>query len=94
METQQYRPAPPTNGKAIASMVIGILSIIIVWLGVVLGIIGIVLANRSLKEITATEQGGRGMAIAGLTTSIIGTSIHGILLFFMLISLITFRSAF
>jgi uncharacterized membrane protein len=83
METQQYHPAPPTNSKAVASMVLGILAII-PWLGFVLGIIGIILASKAFKEIDATAQSGRGMAVAGLVTSIVWTALYGILLLFTL----------
>lgn len=90
METQQYQPAPPTNGKAVASMVLGILSIIIPWLGFILGIVGIILASKAFKEINATGQGGRGMAIAGLVTSIVGTALYGLLILLILLSIFIF----
>lgn len=73
---KNYPPVPPTNGKAIAALVIGILSIIIVFIGFILGIIGIVFANKSFKEIDMGATKGKGMAIAGLVTSIVGTVLH------------------
>lgn len=79
-EQQHYQQPPVTNGKAIASLVLGILSIISLWIGLILGIIGIILASKALKEIANYHQGGRGLAIAGLTTSIIGTSFYGLIL--------------
>ena len=89
-ERQQYQPAPPANGKAIASLVLGILSIIIPWVGFILGIIGIVLANKAFKEIANYQQGGRGMAVAGLTTSIIGTALYALFILIAIIGLATF----
>ncbi|WP_256358578.1 DUF4190 domain-containing protein [Bacillus sp. sid0103] len=78
-----------TNGKAIASMVLGILSLVLPYIGLILGIIGIVLAKKSFAEIDVNKQSGRGMAIAGLTTSIIGVAIYGLLLIFITIGIAT-----
>lgn len=74
-----------TNGKAISSMVLGILSIILPYIGLILGIIGIVLAKKSFAELNVNKQSGRGMAIAGLTTSIIGVAIYGLILIMLII---------
>lgn len=57
-----------SKGMAIASMVLGILSLVICWVGWILGIVGLILASVSL----GTHKGGKGMAIAGLVTSILG----------------------
>ena len=68
-----------TNGKAIAALVLGILAIVIPYIGLILGIIAIILANKSFKEIENSKEEGKGMAIGGLTCGIIGTSIYGLL---------------
>lgn len=68
-----------TNGKSIAALVLGILSLLIPWVGIILGIIGIILARLSLNEIKENNQNGKGMAIAGLTTSIICLSIYALI---------------
>jgi ABC-type nickel/cobalt efflux system permease component RcnA len=81
-----------TNGKSIAALVLGILSIIIPYVGLILGIIGLVLASSSLKEIAVTGQGGRGLAIAGRVTSIIGVAIYGIIIFFVIIGIALFAT--
>ncbi|WP_222599481.1 DUF4190 domain-containing protein [Aquibacillus kalidii] len=73
-------------------MVLGILSILIPYLGFFLGIIGIVLAAKALKEIRNYNQGGRGLANASLTTSIIGTSFYAILILMVVLSLAMFAS--
>ena len=60
------------KGKAIASMVLGILSIVFTVFGVVplvMGIVAITLSGFSLSR----EKDGRGLAITGLVTGIIGT---------------------
>nr|WP_256435545.1 DUF4190 domain-containing protein [Aeromicrobium sp. CFBP 8757] len=59
-------------------MVFGIVSIMFCYLGVLIGPAAIVLSVMARKEIDAAPHGaieGRGMAIAGLATGIIGTVI-------------------
>jgi hypothetical protein len=71
-------PAPThTNGKAIGSMVSGIVSILFCYLGLFIGPVAIVLAVLGKKDIRRSNgtQGGQGMATAGLVTGIIGTVI-------------------
>ena len=58
------------NGKATASMVLGIVSLF--CFGIVTGIIAIVLSVQAKKEIAASGQGGASMAKAGLILGIIG----------------------
>jgi len=59
------------NGKAIASLVLGIISLVCVFfgygalLGIILGIVGIVLGSMAKKETPS------GMATAGIVMSII-----------------------
>lgn len=68
-----------TNGKAVASLVLGIVSCVCVFfgygalLGIVLGIIGIILAISAKKE-----EPNSGMAKAGLVLSIISVVICAI----------------
>jgi Interferon-induced transmembrane protein. len=72
---QPYGAAVPGNGKATASLVLGILSLILP--GLPLGIIGIVLgvqARNAMPEGTPD----RGKATAGLVCSIIGCAWGGI----------------
>lgn len=70
-----------SNGFAIAGLVLGILSIVssftivfagLGWLGLVLGIVGIVMG------VMAKKRNPSGMATAGLVLSIIGTVLCGI----------------
>lgn len=61
-----------TNGKAVASLVLGILSLICIFfgygalLGIILGIIGLVLG------VSANKQEKTGMGTAGVVMSAIG----------------------
>ncbi|TGB03868.1 DUF4190 domain-containing protein [Halobacillus salinus] len=80
------------NSKAMTSFIVGIMSIFIPLVGIVLGIMGIFYANRSLKEIDRTKEEGRTYAIAGKTCSSIGLAIQGVILFIVLISYFFFSS--
>lgn len=70
-------PATPNNGKAIASLVLGIVSIVFFWaygiIALVSGIIGLILAISARKEAPANN-----MAKAGLILSIIGLGLGAI----------------
>lgn len=74
----QYAAFPQqksTNGLAIASFVLGLLSIFACWLGVLTGVIGLVLGFIGLRQTNADPErvGGRGLAIAGIVLSGIAT---------------------
>lgn len=83
-----------TFGKAIASMVCGILSIITsgaVVPGIVLGIIGIVFGNRARKEIKKSDNPlkGEGMATAGFVCGIVGVVFSVIMGWILVMIIIT-----
>ncbi|MCA1823263.1 MAG: DUF4190 domain-containing protein [Mycobacteriales bacterium] len=63
---QPYGFGPPaktgTNGLAIASLVLSI-----IWLAGLGSIAGIVLGIVALRQVNRTGQGGRGLAIAGIS---------------------------
>jgi len=73
-----YVTAPPNEGMAIASMVVGIASLVLIC-GYGIGLLGspvaMVLGRVSMKRIDASggQLGGRGMAQAGFILGIIGT---------------------
>jgi uncharacterized membrane protein len=62
-----YAPAPGTNGLAIASLVLGILWLY--WIGSILAIIFGFVAMGQIKQ---RNQGGKGLATAGLILGFIG----------------------
>jgi len=71
----------PTHGPAVASMVLGIVSLVIWYLGIVTGIVGLILGATSLKHCQPNgPKKGRGMAVAGITCSIIALSLWLIVL--------------
>jgi hypothetical protein len=76
------RPAPqarhtsgPTNGMAIASMVLGI-----VWAGWIGSILAVAFGHVALKQIDRTDQAGRGMAVAGLVLGYLGLGILALII--------------
>jgi uncharacterized membrane protein len=58
-------PVTRTNGLAIASLVLGMW---LFWLG---SLVGLVLGLVALKQIKRRNQGGRGIAIAGVVLSVL-----------------------
>ena len=61
------RSSPPTNGLAIASLVVGCLWIW--WIG---SLLAVVFGHVALNQIARRGQSGRGLAIAGLALGYIG----------------------
>lgn len=84
---------PPTHGKALASMIVGIVSLVLCF-GYGIGLLGSPVAwwlgARSLKEIDAApgRYSGRGMAQAGQILGIIGTILLGLFLFAVTVILV------
>ncbi|MDQ1144033.1 hypothetical protein QE429_000860 [Bacillus sp. SORGH_AS 510] len=79
-----------TNNKSIAALTLGILSILLPYIGLILGIIGLVLSSKSIKEINHSNENGRGLAISGKVCSIVGISLHGLLILLMILALSSF----
>lgn len=75
MSENQDDVAKPGTGPAIASLVLGIVTIVFCWapvFGAITGFLGIILAALALKA------GRKGVSVAGLITSIIGFFIAAI----------------
>ena len=75
--------ARPTNGFAIAGMVLGIISIMTTYpcCGIPFNILGIIFSGVALTQFKANpKQDGKGMAIAGLICSILSVLLIGILI--------------
>ena len=71
-----YPPMPPMplpNGMAITGMVLGIVGAVtsLFYVGGFIGIIGLIFSIIALRAVGRGQAGGRGMAIAGLVTSVI-----------------------
>lgn len=70
-----YGQPAPKNGAGIASLILGIVSILLFWLvglGLVPGIIGLVLGIVGLRRARRGRATNRGSAMIGLITSIVG----------------------
>ena len=82
-----YQPAPKAHGLAVASLVLGIISLVIVGIGLLTGVPAAICGHAALRAIKAepTEYGGSGMAIAGLITGYIGLLISGVMFILMLL---------
>ena len=81
-----YYSKPPTNGKAIASLVLGIASIPIWPIGWIAGPLGFIFGIKAKREIRSGIGGGEGLAMAGLVTGIIGTVTSMLLIAWFLVS--------
>ncbi|WP_223068659.1 DUF4190 domain-containing protein [Paenibacillus caui] len=69
METQIIPENKGTNGKAVGSLLIGILSIfgiVIIGNGAVLSLAGLLLGILGLRETKKLRQKGRKLAVAGI----------------------------
>jgi hypothetical protein len=77
-QPQQAYPAQPSNGLAVASMVLGIVGLVfafIPFIGVIawpLVILGIIFGGIGISKANEVPGAPKGMAIAGLTCSIVG----------------------
>ncbi|MCA9477648.1 MAG: DUF4190 domain-containing protein [Nanoarchaeota archaeon] len=63
-----------SNGKSIAALVLGILSVLIPFIGIIFGILAIIFGIQGKKQIQETGEAGKGMATAGLVLGIIGVA--------------------
>ncbi len=64
------------NNKSIVSLTLGILSIILPYIGLILGIIGFAISFKSMGEINRLKQRGKGFAISGRVCSLVGICIQ------------------
>ena len=81
-------PVPPayaqkSNGKAIGALICGILAILFSWLpllGIILGIVAIVLASKSVKQFgrDGKATGGKVCGIIGIVFAVLGFIFWGI----------------
>lgn len=80
------RPGPPTNGKATWSLILGIGSVLLAFCcGFLLGIPAIALGYAAKRDIALSggAEQGRGLAIGGIVTGIIGTVASALLVALM-----------
>jgi hypothetical protein len=73
-----YLPPRPTEGLAIASLVVscaGILGLCLWSIGGLLGVIGAILGHVARRRIRATGAGGAGLALGGIIVGWIVTAV-------------------
>jgi len=78
---------PGTNGKAIASLILGIVSIVL-CLGYFAGIPAIILGRMAKGEIAQGNSTGEGLAQGGFITGIIGTVISALITLIWIVALV------
>jgi len=88
-----YAQPQTTNTKSIVALILGILSIVVPYIGIIIGIIGIIFSALSLKELGQKPEKGRGLAVAGLVLSIIGTVIYFLLILLISLALFSFSNS-
>ena len=91
VNTQESSMTPPVysdptasyNGLSIASMVLGIISLLIWPIAIITGILALVFAGASFKTCQPRgPQRGRGFAITGLVTSLIALAFWALIIIF------------
>ncbi|QPP06300.1 DUF4190 domain-containing protein [Streptomyces bathyalis] len=82
---------PPSNGKSVAAMVVGIIGLVAVstcwgsFLGIILGPVALGLGLSAKRAVDRGELGGRGQAVAGFVMGIVGTVLSVICVGFLLV---------
>jgi hypothetical protein len=75
-----------TNGLAVAGMVLGIISLVFFWagfFGMIIAVVAIILSSVGISQTNRNGQAGKGMAIAGLTTSLVAVGLFVIVVAFV-----------
>lgn len=90
---------PEIKNKSIASLVLGIVAIVLAWFGwgalvaLVCGIVGVVLAAGCMKSLKAAGVKAPGMTIGGLVCSIVGLVLSAILFIVVICAVAVFGCA-
>lgn len=81
---------PNINSQAVISLVLGAVTLVLPLLGIITGIMGIVYYNKAKKEMPIKGESGDGVAITGLTLSIVGLVLQAVMIlsFFLFFGLI------
>ncbi|MBT2648880.1 DUF4190 domain-containing protein [Bacillus sp. ISL-34] len=74
-----------SNSKAIVSLIMGVLSLFIPFIGIILGILGLIFASKSKQEIKLTGESGTGLVTAGKVCSIIGIILNVLVILIFLV---------
>ncbi|WP_347939631.1 DUF4190 domain-containing protein [Peribacillus simplex] len=74
-----------SNSKAIVALIMGVLSLLIPFIGIILGILGLIFASKSKQEIKLTGESGNGLVTAGKVCSIIGIILNVVVILIFLV---------
>ncbi|WP_231891387.1 DUF4190 domain-containing protein [Paenibacillus swuensis] len=92
MDNIEKNPSPQqTSGTTVTAFVLGILSILVPYVGFVLGIIAIILGKKALNRIKQTGEPGHGLALAGFICGIVGTALYALIIGFFVVAFIFFE---
>jgi hypothetical protein len=82
------RDCEPHRGVLV--LVFGILSLVVPYVGVVLGVVAWVMGHKDLKKMAAgsMDPEGRGLTLAGKVCGIVGTLLQGLMLLFVLAEMV------
>jgi len=73
------------NSKSIISIIFGVLSMIVPYIGLIFGIVGIIFCTKSIREVKKTREQGKGIAVTGGVLSTVGLCIQASVLFLALL---------
>lgn len=73
------------NSKSIISIIFGILSMIVPYIGLIFGIVGIIFCTKSIREVKKTREQGKGIAITRGFLSTVGLCIQASVIFLALL---------
>ncbi|MFJ9382290.1 DUF4190 domain-containing protein [Peribacillus sp. NPDC101481] len=74
-----------SNSKAIVSLIMGVLSLFIPFIGIILGILGLIFASKGKQEIKLTGESGDGLVTAGKVCSIVGIILNVLVILIFLV---------
>ncbi|MBC9711938.1 DUF4190 domain-containing protein [Streptomyces sp. TRM66268-LWL] len=66
-------------------MVLGIVALVIPFVGIVTGPLAIIFSTKAKKEMRFNGEGGNGLATAGLVTGILGCAGYALFLLLMVV---------
>ncbi|MEE6131407.1 DUF4190 domain-containing protein [Priestia sp. GS2] len=69
-----------TNSKSIVSLILGVLSLAIPYIGIIIGVAGLLFSVKSTKEIKKNLEKGKGFALTGGIFSTLGIGIQAVML--------------
>ncbi|GMG77012.1 MULTISPECIES: DUF4190 domain-containing protein [Priestia] len=73
------------NSKSLISIIFGVLSMIVPYIGLIFGIVGIVFCTKSIREVKKTREQGKSIAVTGGILSTVGLCIQASVLFLALL---------